>query len=303
MAKTEDRLKAIELAKQGHSKSEIAKTLNVSRQTIYEWLKEENTEGKPEEKLEENGGVDNLIAKYDSIGNDIQRHIDDDVYGQVIARIMARHGIFMDGHVYDRVDKYINRYDVDDLEYAIELVQKFRDMGLEPDDLMPGNNPKDMQYYSVFLKFLKMPEVNKTIDVLVKEGMQRSDSIFYILNQVIMEWRSMGFFDADLKHIGDEVASKLVEQTVGIADKRLSDLEKRYADRMKKSMEQAMNSFNAMASKRFQKAVDEEMNKLNTILNNMNRLLEDINEKQVSLAKKEKEKSHIHLIGGIMHTE
>ena len=36
MAKPEDRLKAIELEKQGYPKTEIAKMLNVSRQTVHE---------------------------------------------------------------------------------------------------------------------------------------------------------------------------------------------------------------------------------------------------------------------------
>ena len=298
MTKTEDRLKAIELAKQGYSKSEIAKKLNVSRQTIYGWLKEEKRKDQANKGERDKADADTILEqaaeKYDKIASDLVEKTSNEIYGQIILRALAKHGIFIDGHIYDRIDQYINRYNTDDLEDALELAQKLMDMGLELSDLMPGIDQKDMQYFPVFLKFLKMPDVEKTIDLVVKNGISRPDAIFSILYRVILEWRYMGMFKDRLNEIGDSVASNIADRTSSIVNDRIADLENRSIERM----DQTLDSFQAIATESFEKTVEEEMNKLNMTLNERNRLMEDIHEKQDPLPKpNEKENRPKNLIG------
>lgn len=303
MANKEDRSKAIELAKKGYSKTEIAKMLNVSRQTIHKWLKEaRQKEAKPEGDQADAGALlEQVIKKYDEIATDIVRKTANEIYGQLIVKALAQHGIFIDGHIYDRIDRYINRYDTDDLETALDLAQKLRDMGLEPGDFTPDVDPKNLQYFPVFLKFLKIPEVEKTIEKLVKGGISRPDAIYSILYHDFLQWEHSEMFRDRLNQIGDAVGSKIVERTSGIVDKRIGDIEDKAIDRMG----QVLDSFQAMITESFEKIVEGEVNKLNITLNERNRLLEEIHEKLEAFPKLnvEKELKPKRRIAGIRRLE
>ena len=179
MAKPEERLKALELEKQGYLKTEISKMLKISRQTVHEWLKEEKRKGhiKDGESDQEDADdlLDQVIKKCDEIATDIVKKVSNDIYGQLIEKALAKHGIFMDGCIYDHIDQYINRYDTDYLDAALDLAHKLRNISLEPGNFTPDVEPANLQFFPVFLKFLKTPFVEETITKLVKGGISKPD--------------------------------------------------------------------------------------------------------------------------------
>ena len=300
MAKQEDRLKAIELEKQGYPKTEIAKMLNVSRQTVHEWLKEEKRKDgiKDGESDREDADdlLDQVINKYDEIATDLVKKVSNDIYGQLIEKALAKHGIFMDGCIYDRIDQYINRYDTDDLEAALDLAHKLRNMGLEPGDFTPDVEPANLRYFPVFLKFLKTPFVEETITKLVKGGISRPDAIYSVLYHDFLQWEHTEMFRDRLSQIGDAVASKIVERTSGIMNKRIRNIEDKASDRV----DQVLGSFQAVITESFEKIIEGELNKLNITLNERNMLLEEIHEKLEAIMKSNgKELKPKRLIAGI----
>lgn len=72
----------------------------------------------------QNAPADKLVEKYDKIACDIVKKADNEFYGPVIEKILSSHGISLAYGIYDRIDQYIERYDADDLESALELAQK-----------------------------------------------------------------------------------------------------------------------------------------------------------------------------------
>ena len=233
MANAEDRLKAIALFKQGYPKTEIAKMLNVSRQTVYEWLKDAGEKDAPQqERGHADTDIDQFTEKYDKIAGDIIQKADNEFYGQIISKILAKHGIFIDGNTYDKIGQYLERYNSDDLETAVELAQRLRDMGLAPEDFNPDADPKNMQYFPVFMKFLNTPYVRDTVEELVKKGFSRPDAIYSVLYHSFLEWESSDIFKGRLDQIGNAVVSEIVRKASGIVDRKMADIENEAVDRI-----------------------------------------------------------------------
>ena len=294
MASTEDRLKAIELNKQGCSKSEIAKMFGVSRQTIYDWLKEEEqkeTTGQEIGMSVIDNSIDQFTEKYDKIASEIVEKADNEFYGQIISKILAGHGIFIDGNTYDKISQYIERYNADDLETAVELAQRLRDMGLEPEDFNPDADPKNMQYFLVFVKFLNTPYVRETIEELVKKGFSRPDAIYSILYHSFLEWESADRFKGLLQQIGNAVVSEIVRKASGIVDRRMADIENEAVDKVG----QVMVPFQRVLTDK----MEEIERRIDSIARTFDEKLNDKLESFLKLSEAEKELRPKHRISGM----
>jgi predicted transcriptional regulator/gas vesicle protein len=294
MASTVDRLKAIELEKQGYPKTEIAKMLNVSRQTVYEWLKDAEEKDAPEQesgKAVTNDGIDQFTEKYDRIASDIVEKADNEFYGQIISKILARHGIFIDGNTYDKISQYIERYNADDLETAVNLAQRLRDIGIAPEDFDPDADPKNMQYFPVFVKFLNTPYVRETIEELVKKGFSRSDAIYSVLYHSFLEWESADRFKGLLQQIGNAVVSEIVRKASGTVDRRMADIESEAVDKVG----QVMVPFQRVLTDK----MEEIESRIDGLVRTFDEKLDDKLESFLKLSEAEEELRPKHRIAGI----
>ena len=268
--------------------------LNVSRQTVYEWLKDAEEKDAPEQesgKAVTNDGIDQFTEKYDKIASDIVEKADNEFYEQIISKILAGHGIFIDGNTYDKISQYLEKYNTDDLETAVNLAQKLRDIGIAPEDFDPDADPTNMQYFPVFVKFLNTPYVRDTIEELVAKGFSRPDAIYSVLYHSFLEWESADRFKGRLDQIGDAVISGILRKASIVVDRKMADIENEAVDKVG----QVMVPFQSVLTEK----LEEIESRIDGFVRTFDEKLDDKLESFLKLSEAEKEFRPKHRIAGM----
>lgn len=239
----ENKREVMDMAAKGLSKSEIARRLKVSRHTVSKLLIG------AEIKQEEN--IDTIVEKEEKIARDIAIKLGNEYYGNVMQRIYAAHGISLRNGQWDKLSDYVGKYGVEPLSETLPLAMKLKKAGISPKSLDPNDlemlselskalrniSRENLPYFKVFLHFIKMQDVQKTLDKVVEEGVPRPDALLLLLEKVVNDWQYKEKYGVQLSEATDNAMKSIREVGAEYVGRLASEIELKTMERDKLEME------------------------------------------------------------------
>ena len=230
------RQQAESMIRQGMTKAEVAKKLEISRPTLYKLLGSKEEMGKKE--ITE---LDSIVEREMEAAKNIQEKLKNPYYGRVMEEVYAKYGVtLMEGN-WEKVIELADEYGVMRLALYAPMIDALNELGLDESDLgekaveviryfakLPRNIwdsiCQDVAYIDSFRKFMNSPTIKSLFDEVAYKGEEASPYAFIVaMNTIIDLFERRESIKNDIK-IGEdrlkELNDKIAETEKMLEEKR-----------------------------------------------------------------------------------
>jgi len=230
------RQQADSMIRQGMTKAEVAKKLEISRPTLYKLLGSKEEMGKKE--ITE---LDSIVEREVEAAKNIQEKLKNPYYGRVMEEVYAKYGVtLMEGN-WEKVIDLADEYGVMRLALYAPMIDALNELGLDESDLSEkaveviryfAKLPRsiwdsicqDVAYIDSFRKFMNSPTIKSFFDDVAYKGEEARPYAFIVaMNTIIDLFEQRESIKNDIK-IGEdrlkELNDKIAEMEKKLEEKR-----------------------------------------------------------------------------------
>ena len=220
------RQQAESMIRQGMTKAEVAKKLEISRPTLYKLLGSKEEMGKKE--ITE---LDSIVEREVEAAKNIQEKLKNPYYGRVMEEVYAKYGVaLMEGN-WDKVIELADEYGVMRLALYAPMIDALNELGLDESDLSEkaieviryfAKLPRsiwdsicqDVAYIDSFRKFMNSPTIKSLFDGVAYKGEEARPYAFIVAMNTIIDLfeqregikNDIKIGEGRLKELNDEIA-------------------------------------------------------------------------------------------------